>query len=638
MKRILFILLVPAILLSACYSLAEDITPPPGYVYETPRPTQAPTEVMYFPLMPPNPQRGEAIFTEKCTPCHGEAGLGDGPEAIDLPNPVAPIGDPDLARQRTPEEWFRMVTNGNIDRYMPPFLSLTERERWDVVAYAFTLSVEPAAIGRGEEAYQENCANCHGQSGQGDGVQAADFSRPLGSFRDQAIMAERSLDDLLAGMSHPGREEIADFESLLSLEDRLATAQYLRSLTFKGSYEEDEAQTAGVEEAAPAANPETAPETAPEGAIDPLQGALTGQVVNASGGELPDLLEVTLYGFDQFQQVLTRTTTIGLGGTFTFGDVEMPEGRAFLVAVDFEDSTYTSDVAVAGPDGGELFLPVSVFETSSDTSQLTIDRLHIFLDFVSPEMLRVAELILISNRTSQVIVPSEEGQPVLEFSLPPGASNLQFQEGTVGSQFVIRGAGFGDLRSIPPGIGEHQILFSFDIPYSRDLEIQQHLGLPVGAMVVLVPDVGVSLEGDFFVSEGVQDVEGQAYELYTGGSLAPDSVLPLRLSGRPSTGASDLVVFGGGNGILIGLVSLGLAFLFVGGWLIVRQRRAAWQQAAVTEEDEPIPQHIADMDVDDLMDAIIALDDRYKAGDLPESAYLKRRNLLKSHLQEVLEQ
>ncbi len=172
MKRILFILLVPAILLSACYSLAEDITPPPGYVYETPRPTQAPTEVMYFPLMPPNPQRGEAIFTEKCTPCHGEAGLGDGPEAIDLPNPVAPIGDPDLARQRTPEEWFRMVTNGNIDRYMPPFLSLTERERWDVVAYAFTLSVEPAAIGRGEEAYQENCAKCHGQSGQGDGVQA----------------------------------------------------------------------------------------------------------------------------------------------------------------------------------------------------------------------------------------------------------------------------------------------------------------------------------------------------------------------------------------------------------------------------------------------------------------------------------
>jgi mono/diheme cytochrome c family protein len=620
-------------LLGACYSLAEDITPPPGYVYETPRPTQAPTEVMYFPLMPPNPQAGQAIFAEKCSPCHGVAGLGDGPEAIDLPNPVAAIGDPDLARQRTPEEWFRIVTNGNIDRYMPPFLSLTERERWDVVAYAFTLSVDEAALVRGEEVYQENCAKCHGQTGLGDGAQAASLSQPPGNFRDQAIMAERSLDDLLAGMAHPQITEMSDFESQLSLNDRQAIAQYLRSLTFKAVVDEGESQTADLEETLPETEEQPAPA---EVSGDPLMGILAGQVVNASGGELPEALEVTLYGFDQFQQVMTQTTTIGPAGTFTFVDVEMPEGRAFLAAVDFESSTYTSDVAVAGPDGGELFLPVSVFETSTDTSQLRIDRLHIFLDFVSPDVLRVAELVLISNPTSQVIVPAQDGQPVVEFSLPPGASNLQFQEGTVGSQFVIRGAGFGDLRSISPGIAEHQILFSFDMPYSRQLDLQQEIDLPVGAMVVLVPDVGVSLEGDFFLSEGVQEVEGQPYELYSGGSLPAGSVLPLQLSGRPNAGASDLVVFGGGDGMLIGLASLGGVLLAVGGWLIVRQRRMAWQPDS-GEGNEPVPQHIADMDVDGLLDAIIALDDRFKAGDLPESAYLKRRKLLKNHLREVLE-
>jgi hypothetical protein len=38
----------------------------------------------------------------------------------------------------------------------------------------------------------------------------------------------------------------------------------------------------------------------------------------------------------------------------------------------------------------------------------------------------------------------------------------------------------------------------------------------------------------------------------------------------------------------------------------------------------------------DLMDAIIALDDRYKSGDLPESAYLKQRGLLKGQLQQML--
>ena len=159
--------------ITACYSLAEDITPPPGYVFETPRPSIAPTDVMYFPLMPPNPEVGEAIYMEKCAPCHGETGLGDGPEANDLPNPVAPIGDPDLARQRTPEDWFRMVTNGNIDRFMPPFLSLTERQRWDVVSYAFTLSLGEDTLKNGEQLFQDNCARCHGDSGQGDGIQAA---------------------------------------------------------------------------------------------------------------------------------------------------------------------------------------------------------------------------------------------------------------------------------------------------------------------------------------------------------------------------------------------------------------------------------------------------------------------------------
>jgi hypothetical protein len=36
------------------------------------------------------------------------------------------------------------------------------------------------------------------------------------------------------------------------------------------------------------------------------------------------------------------------------------------------------------------------------------------------------------------------------------------------------------------------------------------------------------------------------------------------------------------------------------------------------------------------MDAIIALDDLYQAGQLPESAYLERRNKLKERLKKIL--
>jgi hypothetical protein len=40
---------------------------------------------------------------------------------------------------------------------------------------------------------------------------------------------------------------------------------------------------------------------------------------------------------------------------------------------------------------------------------------------------------------------------------------------------------------------------------------------------------------------------------------------------------------------------------------------------------------------DDLMDAIITLDDLYKAGEIPEDAYLKRRAELKERLRRLLE-
>jgi len=40
-------------------------------------------------------------------------------------------------------------------------------------------------------------------------------------------------------------------------------------------------------------------------------------------------------------------------------------------------------------------------------------------------------------------------------------------------------------------------------------------------------------------------------------------------------------------------------------------------------------------DEDTLMDAIIALDDQYRAGNLPEEAYLERRAVLKGKLRNI---
>ena len=55
------------------------------------------------------------------------------------------------------------------------------------------------------------------------------------------------------------------------------------------------------------------------------------------------------------------------------------------------------------------------------------------------------------------------------------------------------------------------------------------------------------------------------------------------------------------------------------------------------EDDEYADESGASESPEDIMDAIIALDDLYKAGDLPEAAYRSRRAELKERLEELVD-
>ena len=106
MKFRIVLLIVLATLLSACnLTLAEDVTPPPGYVAPTPMPTLGPL----FPAQAPSVEKGAAIYFEKCAPCHGETGLGDGPQGIQLGVTVRAYGLPEIARPASPAQYFTSV-------------------------------------------------------------------------------------------------------------------------------------------------------------------------------------------------------------------------------------------------------------------------------------------------------------------------------------------------------------------------------------------------------------------------------------------------------------------------------------------------------------------------------------------------
>ncbi len=110
---------------------------------------------------------------------------------------------------------------------------------WWAVACMLVLGVSPLAraagdAAAGKENYQAYCAQCHGESGKGDGPNAATLAHKPKNFTDCARMQALSDQDLFAVISNggPARQLSNDMASWGdALEDKEITdlVAYIRS-------------------------------------------------------------------------------------------------------------------------------------------------------------------------------------------------------------------------------------------------------------------------------------------------------------------------------------------------------------------------------------------------------------------------
>jgi len=608
--RHIFILAMSAAFLAACnLTLAADVTPPPGYVVPSPAPTLGPL----YPASAPDIENGAAIYVEKCMPCHGDTGLGDGPDGKQLPVRVAAFALPETAHRASPAKWFTTVTQGNLDRFMPPFVSLSDQERWDVVAYALTFHTTPQQIETGKSLFEENCADC------------AEF------FSNQEMMSALSADEIVK-LIKEGGGDIPAFGGNFSDDEAYAVAAYIRTLTFAPP---SSPKAAPVSEAPIAAEATPLDATAqalvtPEATVTGLPvaasaGKVSGVIENRSGVEFPTDLKITLRGYDHGsdpsagpQEIVNLEATVNADGTYIF-ETELVESQIYLTELEVDGLSYQSEYAVVPAEADELVLPtIVVYAATEDFSALRIDRVQVFFDFANADVAQIFAVYSIVNTSDKTIIIKMGDKQVVPFiASPDGAEGLGYEATQNSAPFVPTANGF----AMPPSETPYGLIAFASLPKTKEIAISQPARLPIGGITLYLPE-GMDAEGKTLTDQGLQALETMNFHVYSASGLKKDESIDFTITGKPETTAVNPDITQNKT-LLIGVGAFGLALILAGVWMYMRDRN---------KEEEIEEQESEFGDTQSIMDAIIALDDLHRAGKLSALAYKQRREELKNAL------
>jgi hypothetical protein len=340
-------------------------------------------------------------------------------------------------------------------------------------------------------------------------------------------------------------------------------------------------------------------------------GTIRGVVTNGTpGGSVPKGIAVLLSGFDEDQENYQQSITVGDDGAYVFIDVPAVADRIYGVTVAYDDVVYFSDGAHLTDSGTPTDLPVTVYETTTDPGALSIERLHVLFDFSVADQVQVIELWVISNSGDRTVVAAPS-RGIIEVSLPAGATDLAFEDGSIGDRYIQTSDGFGDTEPVLPGTATSQSIFSYWLPYDGSLTFLRPSDHPINAVVVLLPQTGVTAQGAGLQDLGTQQMSGQAVHAYEGGAFPVGRTLEVELTGQPQEESST--AGGGWTNIAVGLGGLVVLLIITGLWWF--RPRVRPSRAEDTTEA--------------LLDAIADLDDALDAGRIDAAEHRERREALK---------
>lgn len=353
-----------------------------------------------------------------------------------------------------------------------------------------------------------------------------------------------------------------------------------------------------------------------------------GTVVNRTeGGSVPASLDLVLHAWDQdLAEKLMLDGRSNPDGTFRFENVPLEPGLLYGVMATYSGISYFSKPIEA--DGPTLTgIEVPIYETSADTSQVRIERMHV-LFFFSHAGLEVAEVYSLSNlgsRTVKDAVTLTAGtSATIEFPLPADATNVTFTP-EVGDRFVRTPDGFADTAPLRPGANSGQITVDYTRPYTPGMTYTYMAQFAtLGINFLYTEDSGLIVSGDGLThSDPQQTSDGVNFAMLSRGALQRGETTSVTLSGQPTvsvTAQGESQVPGSTplrwpTGVIgIGGIIVGLALLVVGLWWFRQSGKPIAEAEALVESS-----------VDDLLTEIAVLDEARERNEIDHETYQARR-------------
>ncbi len=574
------------------------------------------------PQSMPSSETGLDIFSDRCVNCHGPFGQGDGELTANLPAPPPSFADPEFRQTTLPMDMYEQIFFGDFVAGMPPFgpgtestNPIPEADIWNLVAAVYSLSTPTDSVTQGQVIYEENCVSCHGETGLGDDPEAAGLDPSLLDLTNLNYWFNRSNEMVLADLQSGA---ISEHNFDLSEGDQWMLVDYAR--TFSYVYSD------------------------PLAPLPPISsGTISGLVQNGSTGNPVVGATATLRAFTtSFEQTLSMTTTTDIGGSYRFELEQVPPDWVYLANVNYQDLSFSSDAGQLNRTEPELNLPIIVYEKTNNADAVTIDQMHVILDFFEGGI-SVTELYVFSNQETAVFVGdsgvADDG--TIQVALPEGAQDIGFER-TLGSfentipatEFIQTQTGWADTLPLLPGPGGLNLIVQYNLPYEDEVNLSHKLMYNTSRATIILPDVGIELnDGDGWTFQGAQQMPttGASFQTYNHSELAAGSTILMNISGRfnLATNSTSINLAGRnqtselliGGGVLLIAAAVGV--------YVVR----SW--STKTEADDSFQEFTERNEIIAMLQAIADLDDAFHDGQINEKDYRAKRNNLKAELRAV---